>query len=572
MIDPTPTEEPPVVASVAVPEAAGAPRKPRVVRRALGFGGLTLAFVFCCLSFTPSLLPRSWVLQGAISGVTAVIGYGVGATIGAVVRRFARWEPGERTRRIAWWTLLAAGPLAIVISGWFGLEWQRDLRRLMGMDPEVATDGLLIMLVAVVVFALILFVSRAIRLGTRKLSSSLARFIPKPVAYAFGVVVFALLVIGFIQGVVLDRLVAAANEASSLANEGTTEGITQPTSPQLSGSPQSLIPWHTLGVKGRDFIGKASTPAELSAFSGRPAQQPVRVYAGLESATGFQAQAQLAVRDLERAGGFDRSVLAVIGTTGTGWVDENVPDTLEYMYGGDTAVVAMQYSYLPSWMSFLVDKSKATQASTEMINAVRAKWSTLPAASRPKLVVFGESLGSYGTETAFGDLAKLTAETNGGLLAGPPFSNPIWDGITTGRDAGSPIWRPVYQQGHTVRFGQAPADLGSPATPWQSPRLVYLQNATDPIVWWRPRLLFQSPQWLDSPRGPDVSKDMRWFPFVTFWQVTADMCFSTGVPSGHGHRYGTNVVDGWAAVLTPNGWTPADTTRLKQLLDTKNTD
>lgn len=510
------------------------------------------------------------MLQGAISGITAIIGYGVGAAIGAAVRKIFRWEPGRRTSRIAWWTLLVTGLPALMISGWFGLEWQRDLRRLMGMEPKPARDGLLVLLAAVVVFTLLLFVSRVIRLGTRKLNSVLARFIPRPVAYGVGVAVSVFLVVGFIHGFLLDRFVDAANEASSLANGGTSAGITQPTSPLLSGSPQSLIPWHTLGLKGRDFVGKASTPAELSAFSGKPAKEPVRVYAGLDSASGFKAQAQLAVRDLDRAGGFDRSVLAVITTTGTGWVDENVADSIEYMYGGDSAIVAMQYSYLPSWMSFLVDKSKATQAATELIGAVRAKWSTLPAGSRPKLVVFGESLGSYGTETAFGDLSRLTAGTDGGVLEGPPFSNPIWGDITMGRDDGSPMWRPVYEQGRTVRFGQAPADLQSPATAWQFPRLVYLENATDPIVWWRPRLLVQSPEWLDSPRGPDVSKDMRWFPFITFWQVTADMCFSTGVPAGHGHSYGSNVVDGWLAVLAPKGWTAQDTARLKQVLDTKH--
>ena len=56
------------------------------------------------------------------------------------------------------------------------------------------------------------------------------------------------------------------------------------------------------------------------------------------------------MRELERTGGFDRAVLAVIATTGTGWVNPAVPAALEYLYAGDTAVVAMQYSYLPSWI------------------------------------------------------------------------------------------------------------------------------------------------------------------------------------------------------------------------------
>lgn len=40
-----------------------------------------------------------------------------------------------------------------------------------------------------------------------------------------------------------------------------------------------------------------------------------------------------------------------------------------------------------------------------------------------------------------------------------------------------------------------------------------------------------------------------------------------GVPAGHGHRYGSNVVVGWAEVLAPEGWTDADTEALVELTD-----
>jgi uncharacterized membrane protein len=53
---------------------------------------------------------------------------------------------------------------------------------------------------------------------------------------------------------------------------------------------------------------------------------------------------------MERTGAFDRAVIAVIITTGTGWVDEDVADSLEYMCAGDTALVTMQYFYLPRWL------------------------------------------------------------------------------------------------------------------------------------------------------------------------------------------------------------------------------
>jgi len=136
--------------------------------------------------------------------------------------------------------------------------------------------------------------------------------------------------------------------------------------------------------------------------------------------------------------------VAVITTTGTGWVDEKVAESLEYMYAGDTALVAMQYSYLPSWLSFLVDRSKATQSASALINAVHAKRAALPEESRPKLVVFGESLGSYGTETTYRDLESVTTRTDGALLVGPPFANPIWQKLVDD-DAAVPVARVARQ-------------------------------------------------------------------------------------------------------------------------------
>ena len=89
--------------------------------------------------------------------------------------------------------------------------------------------------------------------------------------------------------------------------------------------------------------------------------------------------------------------------------------------------------------------------------------------------------------------------------------------------------------------------------------VAYLQNATDPISFFSFDLLWKQPDWLEDPRGSDVNPNMIWFPAVTFWHVAADLAFSTGVPDGHGHSYGANVAEGWAAIAAPPGWTDADT-------------
>ena len=89
--------------------------------------------------------------------------------------------------------------------------------------------------------------------------------------------------------------------------------------------------------------------------------------------------------DLDRAGGFTRRYLLVTGTTGTGWVDPAAINSFEYITGGDSAAVAIQYSYLPSWASFLVDQDKARPAGRALFDAVYQKWSQLPPDQRPRL-------------------------------------------------------------------------------------------------------------------------------------------------------------------------------------------
>jgi uncharacterized membrane protein len=135
------------------------------------------------------------------------------------------------------------------------------------------------------------------------------------------------------------------------------------------------------------------------------------------------------------------------------------------------------------------------------------------------------------------------------------------------REPGTPIWNPVYRGGELVRFAQNPTDLRSLSG--SRPKVLYLQVSSDPIVWWSPELLVRAPEWLDHPRGPDVSPDMRWYPGITFWQIAVDLAFSTNVPTGHGHVYGSSVVDAWAALLPPPKWTVAETERLRALRDSR---
>jgi uncharacterized membrane protein len=92
--------------------------------------------------------------------------------------------------------------------------------------------------------------------------------------------------------------------------------------------------------------------------------------------------------------------------------------------------------------------------------------------------------------------------------------------------------------------------------------VLYLQHASDPIVWWSTNLLWYRPDWQREPAGPDLLEDMTWLPVVTFWQVTADLPFA----AGRGHKYSGEYVDAWAAVLRPASWTTNRADRLRQIV------
>jgi uncharacterized membrane protein len=528
--------------------------------------GLTGALICYCLSLTPSLLPRVWFLQAVMSGITTVIGYGIGAVIGWLLRSLIPWSPRPAVRRAGRWTLAFAAVLLIPLFGFLGAEWQHEIRELVEASQPSEAEYFLVVIVSILIAAALLAIARGIRSLVRLIARQLRRFLPRQAATALAVLV-VILVLGFLVTGALPRAATAvANSVFGSADAGTDPGITQPTNALLSGSPESLVPWSTLGRQGRTFVASGPTPAEISKFTGTAAMEPIRVYVGLKSASSIAAESDLAVKELERTGAFSRKVIVVATTTGTGWLNPAMIDPLEYMYDGDTAVVAIQYSFLPSWITFLVDRGPAQEAGRDLFDAVYDTWHQLPANRRPALVVEGESLGTFGGEAAFSGTEDIRDRTSGVLWSGPTNSNALWSQFTAARDPGSPEWQPVYQGGRTVRFITSADQLEAPAPGWERPRVVYLQNTSDPIVWWSWELAFHEPAWLSGPHPPDVASAMHWYPLVTFWQVSADLALSTAVPAGHGHSYGMlQGADAWAAIIPPPGWTSARTAELAKL-------
>jgi uncharacterized membrane protein len=545
------------------------PPHPRWYRRwfTYDFAGIIGALVFVFLSATPSLIPRSALFQGLVAGAAAVLGYAAGLGVRWVVVQFTSKTLSPAGWRRAWQILAVTGVVTVLVAGYLNRYWQAEVRDLMGMSDSPGPTPLVASIVMVLFFVLIIAISRGLRRLYRWTLRQLGKVLPIKIAKALAVLVVAFLALSLVNDVVVSKTLSMLDSSFAQVNRESYPDTGKPTSDTVSGGPASSVTWASLGRTGRDYVAGAPTPEQITEYTSEPALSPVRAYSGLSDSDDAREQAQIAVQELEALGGFDRDVLIVANTTGSGWVDDEALWPLEFMYGGDTAAVAMQYSYLPSWISFLVDKNRAQESGRALFDAVYREWVDMPETTRPKLVIFGESLGSFGGETAFSGADDMQNRTDGIVFMGPTFDNTLAQDFRVQRDAGSPQWQPVFQGGREVRFIAEADDFRDVPGPWEDPKIMYIQHASDPISWWSPDLLLSRPDWLAEDPGPDRSDSMVWIPLVTFFQVSADLAVANGVPDGHGHKFGLISVDAWAEVLPPEGWTADDTESLRAYLE-----
>ena len=522
----------------------------RVARLRYSLTGLWPATVLALLSFTPSLLPRGWAYQGAVAGASAAFGYLVGVTAAAVTRELLDRDP-RPTRARSWRSylvVLAVGGLAAPVAG---IVWNRQSSALVGMEPVHPAAALLLTpVVAAVVFVALVGLGRGLRGLYRRTAGWLEGHTSPRAARALGLGAVVALTALVFSGVLMRGFVVVMDRSASVGDLLTGAGVVQPDTPLRSGSDESLVAWDDLGREGRNFVGRGPDAARISRLTGEEALEPIRVYAGVASEDDVRDRAELVVADLDRAGGFERRNLLVVTTTGTGWVEPSSATSFEYLSEGDSAIVSMQYSHLPSWLSWWVDAERARDAGRALFDAVYREWSGLPADARPELYVFGESLGSFGGEAAFSGDADMANRLSGALFSGPPVFNPLYRSFIDDRDPESPEIEPVFRGGETVRFALDPAAGEPPGeAAWDGTRVLYLQHASDPVTWWSPDLVLNRPDWLEEPRGPDVDGAMTWIPFVTFGQVTADLALGFGTPPGTGHIFSGQHAYGWDQVL-----------------------
>lgn len=526
--------------------------------------GLILGAILFALSLTPSLIPRGPLLQGVLAGVSFAIGYGIGNLLGGIWRWLELPLAPERFRRPAAWGSAGVAAVVVLVYLWRSSGWQNSIRELMGMTAVKSSAPLQLALVALVVFLVLVLLGRLFVLVIRLVERRAARHMSLRAARGLGLVGAALVFFLVIDGVLVRGFLNMADGSFRALDALIEPDVAQPTSPEKTGNAASLVRWEGIGRAGRDFIASGPTAADIEAETGQPAVEPIRVYVGLNSAEGADARAELALEELVRVGAFDRSALVVVTPTGTGWMDPAAMDTFEYLHHGDTAIVGQQYSYLTSWISLLAEPGNAAEAGRALFRAVYQHWTHLPKDHRPKLYLQGLSLGAYGSDQSFRLHEVLADPFNGAVWSGPPFSTPGWWSATREREPGSPEWLPRFGDGSVIRFTNQENHTDLPGAVWGPLRIVYLQYASDPITFFDPNSIWRRPDWMVAPLGPDVSPELRWYPVVTFLQLTLDMAIALAVPIGHGHYFAPeHYIDAWVAATDPAGWTPEGITRLK---------
>lgn len=360
--------------------------------------GLMLGALFFAAALTPTLIPRSYLTQGVLAGGCFALGY----LSGVLWRRLWHYlelpEPSARARSIANALVAAFCLIVVIVALWRTAEWQNSIRTVMKMAPVETAHPLKVCAIALITFMVLLVLGRLFALTAGFLAARKSRVIRRKIANVIGVVVAALLFWSIVSNVLIRAGFNALDSSFREVDALLEPERPQPTAAERTGSPASLVKWTQLGRMGRRFIASSPTAADISAVTGRPARDPVRVYVGLGSRDTAQARARLALEELKRQHGFERKVLIVITPTGTGWIDPSAMDTVEYLHHGDVASVAMQYSYLNSPLSLLFQPEYGAEASRALFAQIYGYWTTLPKDARPKLYLHGLSLGALNSE------------------------------------------------------------------------------------------------------------------------------------------------------------------------------
>ena len=526
----------------------------------LSFLGVIAALAMYAVSVSPSLMARSWAWHAVASGILVACGYVAGVVVQNVAQLVIRLtgltisasEPVELGFRIGIGALFALWWIYAVVQSY---RRARKAAALVNMPGETFGEYLLGTAGAVVVSWMLLRIVGALNGLCWMLIASLDAHMPRPAAIVVSMVILFAIMFFLTSKVILRGGIGFFRRKAEQLNMRTARGIYQPVVPERSASPASSVTWESVGGQGRVFLGRGPSRLDIAQVCGGVAMEPIRVYSGMPTGgAGIEQAAATVVAELHRTGAFDRAVILIAASTGSGWVDEWQVQPLEFLTRGNCATASLQYSYVPSALNWLTGLEPAQEASAALFAAVRAELDLMDEADRPALFVCGESLGAFASQSVFESFEDVLARVDGALWVGTPAFTPMHAALTAARHKGSPEVAPVVNNGRRVRFVNEPSDLrtdlyGRELGPWGFPRVVYAQHPSDPVVWWTNKLIWTQPDWLRERAGRDVSLNVEFTRFATYIQVLADLPVAGTAPGGHGHTYHEELIPLWRGIL-----------------------
>ncbi len=526
----------------------------------LSFLGVIAALAMYAVSVSPSLMARSWAWHAVASGILVACGYVAGVVVQNVAQLVIRLtgltisasEPVELGFRIGIGALFALWWIYAVVQSY---RRARKAAALVNMPGETFGEYLLGTAGAVVVSWMLLRIVGALNGLCWMLIASLDAHMPRPAAIVVSMMILFAIMFFLTSKVILRGGIGFFRRKAEQLNMRTARGIYQPFVPERSASPASSVTWESVGGQGRVFLGRGPSRLDIAQVCGGVAMEPIRVYSGMPTGgSGIEQAAATVVAELHRTGAFDRAVILIAASTGSGWVDEWQVQPLEFLTRGNCATASLQYSYVPSVLNWLTGLEPAQEASAALFAAVRAELDLMDEADRPALFVCGESLGAFASQSVFESFEDVLARVDGALWVGTPAFTPMHAALTAARHKGSPEVAPVVHNARRVRFVNEPSDLrtdlyGRELGPWGFPRVVYAQHPSDPVVWWTNKLIWTQPDWLRERAGRDVSLNVEFTRFATYIQVLADLPVAGTAPGGHGHTYHEELIPLWRGIL-----------------------
>lgn len=185
---------------------------------------------------------------------------------------------------------------------------------------------------------------------------------------------------------------------------------------------------------------------------------------------------------------------------------------------GDVASVVLQYSYQPSFLS-LDHIALGREQNAMLWSALRERIALRPPDKRPRIVLFGESLGAHTSQDVFlheGTAGLAAMGVDAAIWIGTPFASRWKDEVL-----GPP--RPDVDRGLVGVYRGFDDYLAQPETERDRVRYAMITHPEDGVPKFGWPVAIQEPQWMRDQGDDEAIPRIRWRPFTTFVQLFVDM-------------------------------------------------